>query len=117
MQLSSSGKFASGSNPGCGIWDDFWPDDDGAPIERALLQSQVDSLAYRGPDSQTCWLESSIGLGHAMLRTTQEAAGENQPAFIDRRPRIVAHAPIACREDLTGDLQRYLRKGGSTTPD
>src|SRR5216683_2800992 len=117
MQLSSSGKFASGSNPGCGIWDDFWPDDDGAPIERALLQSQVDSLAYRGPDSQTCWLESSIGLGHAMLRTTQEAEGENQPAGLDGRFWIVADARIDCREDLTAELRRSVREVGANAPD
>ena len=89
----------------------------GAPIERALLQSQVDSLAYRGPDSQTCWLESSIGLGHAMLRTTHEARAENQPASLDGRFWIVADARIDCREDLIAELRRSGRQVGANAPD
>ena len=49
---------------------------DGKPIERTLLQSLVDFLAYRGPDSRECWVDGSVGLGHAMLRTTYESLDE-----------------------------------------
>jgi len=79
---------------------------DGAPIERALLQSLVDFLSYRGPDSRECWLDGSIGLGHAMLRTTCESLAERQPASLDGRYWIVADARIDCREDLTAELRR-----------
>ena len=89
----------------------------GAPIDRALLQSLVDFLSYRGPDSQTCWLEGSIGLGHAMLRTTHEAEAENQPASLKGRFWIVADARIDCREDLTTELRRTGSKVEANAPD
>ena len=66
----------------------------GAPIEQALLQSLVDFLSYRGPDSRECWMDGSIGLGHAMLRTTHESLGERQPASLDGRFSIVADARL-----------------------
>ena len=89
----------------------------GAPIDRALLQSLVDFLSYRGPDSQTCWLEGSIGLGHAMLRTTHEAQAENQPASLKGRLWIAADARIDCREDLTTELRRTGSKVEANAPD
>jgi asparagine synthase (glutamine-hydrolysing) len=89
----------------------------GAPIERALLQSLVDFLAYRGPDSRASWMESCIGLGHAMLRTTLESLGESQPASIEGRFWIVADARLDSREELTGELKRSGRVVRSSAPD
>jgi len=77
----------------------------GAPIERALLQSLVDFLAYRGPDDRQCWAEGYIGLGHAMLRTTRESRGESQPATFDGRFWIVADARLDARKQLIRELQ------------
>src|SRR6266478_5893504 len=62
----------------------------GAPLEQSLLQSLVDFLSYRGPDSRECWMDGSIGLGHAMLRTTRESLGERQPASLDGRAEFIA---------------------------
>ncbi|HKV63402.1 MAG TPA: asparagine synthase-related protein [Candidatus Acidoferrum sp.] len=88
-----------------------------APIERKLLQSLVDFLAYRGPDSRECWAENSIGLGHAMFRTTRESLGERQPASLEGRFWIVADARLDGREQLIGKLQRAGRVVRGNAPD
>jgi asparagine synthase (glutamine-hydrolysing) len=89
----------------------------GAPIDRARLQSLVDFLAYRGPDSRECWMEGSIGLGHAMLRTTQESLGERQPASLEGRFWIVADARLDSRTELIGELKRSGRVVPANAPD
>jgi asparagine synthase (glutamine-hydrolysing) len=89
----------------------------GAPIERALLQSLVDFLAYRGPDGRELWTDGSIGLGHAMLRTTRESLGESQPASMEGRFWIVADARLDSREELTGELKRSGRVVRPSAPD
>ncbi len=78
----------------------------GAPIDRALLQSLVDFLCYRGPDSRECWMDGSIGLGHAMLRTTHESLSERQPASLDGRFWIAADARLDGRAEFITELQR-----------
>jgi len=78
-------------------------------MEQALWQSLVDFLAYRGPDSSECWTEGSIGLGHAMLRTTRESQGERQPASFEGRFWIVADARLDSRAELIDELQRSGR--------
>ena len=90
---------------------------DGAPIERALLQSLVDFLAYRGPDCRECWMEGSVGLGHAMLRTTRESLGERQPASLEGQFWIVADARLDSRSELIGELQRSGRVVRQNGPD
>ncbi len=91
----------------------------GAPIERTLLQSLVDFLSYRGPDSRDCWmdLDRSIGLGHAMLRTTRESLGERQPSNLEGRFWITADARLDSRAELTAELQRSGRAVRPNAPD
>jgi asparagine synthase (glutamine-hydrolysing) len=83
---------------------------DGAPIERAQLQSLTDFLSYRGPDARGIWINGSIGMGHALLQTTSEGNGNQQPASLDGRYWIVADARLDAREELIADLQRAMRK-------
>ena len=89
----------------------------GAPMERALLQSLLDFLSYRGPDSRECWMDGSIGLGHAMLRTTRESAGEHQPASLDGRFWIAADARLDGREGFIAELRRSGRVVQPSAPD
>jgi asparagine synthase (glutamine-hydrolysing) len=89
----------------------------GAPLEQALLQSLVDFLSYRGPDSRECWMDGSIGLGHAMLRTTHESLGERQPASLDGRFWIAADARLDGRAEFISELQRAGRAVRPNAPD
>jgi asparagine synthase (glutamine-hydrolysing) len=86
---------------------------DSAPIERALLQSLVDFLAYRGPDARETWMETSIGLGHTLLRTTRESFTERQPAVYEGRYWITADARLDGRAELLAELDRI----GHSVPD
>src|SRR5882724_8863310 len=92
-------------------------DRNGAPMERALLQSLVDFLAYRGPDGRESWMEGSVGLGHAMFRTTRDSLEESQPASLEGRFWIVADARLDSREELTRELQRSGRVVRPSAPD
>ena len=72
-------------------------------MEQALLQSLVDFLSYRGPDSHECGMDASIGLGHAMLRTTSESLGERQPASLDGRFWVAADARLDGRAEFISE--------------
>src|SRR6266403_3050081 len=89
----------------------------GALLEQALLQSLVDFLSYRGPDSRECWMDGSIGLGHAMLRTTHESLGERQPASLAGRFWITADARLDGRAEFIAELQRSGRVVPPNAPD
>jgi asparagine synthase (glutamine-hydrolysing) len=78
---------------------------DGAPAEPALLQSLTRFLCFRGPDACEVWSEGPVGFGHTMLRTTQEAAHERQPATLDGRLWITADARIDARAGLIEKLK------------
>src|SRR5437016_6182789 len=87
-------------------------------MERALLQSLVDFLSYRGPDSHECGMDASIGLGHAMLRTTRQSRGERQPARLGAgRFWITADARLDGRVELITELERSGRIVQPNAPD
>lgn len=89
----------------------------GAPVDRALLEAMTDSLAPRGPDARGTWHGESAGLGHAMLRTTDEAALESQPFSFDGTTWIVADARVDARTQLVADLKAAGREASTTRPD
>jgi asparagine synthase (glutamine-hydrolysing) len=90
---------------------------DSAPIQRALLQSLVDFLAYRGPDAHEIWMETSIGLGHTLLQTTRESLGESQPAVFEGRYWITADARLDGRRELLAALDVWGLGSGHAIPD
>jgi asparagine synthase (glutamine-hydrolysing) len=77
----------------------------------------VDFLAFRGPDGGTWWAEGSVGMGHAMLRTTRESLAEGQPGNLDGRFWMVSDARLDCRTDLLDELERAGRVVRATAPD
>ncbi len=89
----------------------------GAPVERALLQSLVEFLSFRGPDSRACWLDGPVGLGHTLLRTTRESENERQPANLEERFWIVADARLDARVELVAELKRSGRVVQPNAPD
>ena len=72
-----------------------------------------DCLAQRGPDGQTLWHAGSAGLVHTLLRTTTEAAEEQQPCSLEGQVWIAADA----RVDGQAELRRALAAAGRTIPE
>lgn len=90
---------------------------DGAPVDRALLQSLTHFLSFRGPDAREVWADGPVGFGHTLLRTTVEALGERQPASLDGQLWITADARIDCRSELEAELEREGHKVRGGAPD
>ena len=90
---------------------------DGTPVERAFLKSLVDFMAYRGPDSRESWIAGSVGLGHAMLRTTYESRDERQPGSLDERFWITSDARLDARTELLQELTQRGREAQPGAPD
>jgi asparagine synthase (glutamine-hydrolysing) len=93
---------------------------DGTPVDRRLLERMTHSLAFRGPDAEEIWCAGSAGLGHALLRTTEESVRERQPFALDGRLWIAADARIDARPELIEKLR--ANRGASnavslSTPD
>jgi asparagine synthase (glutamine-hydrolysing) len=76
-----------------------------APVDPVLLREVTQHMAYRGPDAQQTWIDTYVGLGHAMLRTTFEMAEDQQPRTLDGRVWITADARIDAREELIHKLK------------
>lgn len=89
----------------------------GARVEPEFLRGFNDFLAYRGPDAREVWCAGQVGLGHAMLRTTFEAANERQPASLDERYTITADARLDAREELIAKLSDAGRRFSASLPD
>ncbi len=87
------------------------------PIDKGLIHSLTQSLKYHGPDKQKVWVDESIGLGHALLRTTDESVYESQPATIDEKVWIVCSARIDDRKNLIAKLGLNKKIDLKKTPD
>jgi asparagine synthase (glutamine-hydrolysing) len=85
---------------------------DGAPVDRPLFEGMTQYLTFRGPDALGTFVDGSVGLGHAMLRTTFEQAREQQPSSLDGQVWITADARI----DGRPELRRELAVAGRETP-
>jgi asparagine synthase (glutamine-hydrolysing) len=90
---------------------------DGAPVDRPLLRSLTHYLSSRGPDAREVWVNGQAGFGHTLLRTTNEAVAERQPATMDGRFTIAADARIDCRAELLASLAAAGRKVRPAAPD
>lgn len=82
---------------------------DGAPVDRELLTRMTHFMSYRGPDEQKIWIDTNVGFGHTMLRTTFEAETEHQPLTIDGKVWLTADARIDGRAELIPKLEAKLR--------
>ena len=89
----------------------------GSPVDRSLLEALVDLLAYRGPDGREIWTAGPVGMGHALLRTVRESAGERQPLSLDGRLWITADARLDRRADLIAEIEGHGPRVPSGAPD
>ena len=83
---------------------------DGAPVDGNLLEEMTRSMVYRGPDAQEVWRDQAVGLGHTLLRTAWESAGERQPCTLDGQVWIAADARVDARAELIGKLESAGRR-------
>jgi asparagine synthase (glutamine-hydrolysing) len=90
---------------------------DGAPVDPRLLQALTDTMSYRGPDASGIWHRGEVGLGHTLLRTTSELAGERQPARLDDRLWLTADARLDERADLVRQLSGSSGNVSECAPD
>ncbi|UFH58937.1 asparagine synthetase B family protein [Sulfurovum mangrovi] len=90
---------------------------DGKPVDKQLIHSLTETLKFRGPDQQKVWIDNTIGMGHALFKTTFEAEYENQPATIDNRVWITCSARIDDRENLVNKMGLKQSLELSKTPD
>jgi asparagine synthase (glutamine-hydrolysing) len=73
----------------------------GQPVERVELQRMLLSIAHRGPDGSAAWSGGSVGLGHAMLRTTPESLSETLPLVCRAGGLVItADARLDNRDEL-----------------
>jgi asparagine synthase (glutamine-hydrolysing) len=80
---------------------------DGALVDPRLLSRLTDALKNAGPDGQHFWLGGAVGLGHALLTTSRDAARETQPLSLDGRTWITADARVDGRADLMRELRAH----------
>ena len=90
---------------------------DGAPVAAGQVGELTAFLAFRGPDAQEHWSSGCAGLGHTMLRTTDDAAHERQPASLDGQAWIAADARIDARGALEDELAARGRTVGAAATD
>jgi asparagine synthase (glutamine-hydrolysing) len=90
---------------------------DGGPADQALVRALTRFLSFRGPDAREVWCGGPVALGHAMLRNTEEAAHERQPAGLDGRLWITADVRLDARDELSEALARAGRRPTRNAPD
>jgi asparagine synthase (glutamine-hydrolysing) len=89
----------------------------GAPVDPDVVAGLADAIAYCGPDRQGSWRGDGAALAHALLRTTEEDAGDRQPVSFDGRVWLVADARVDARKPLLGALGDAGRDVGPGAPD
>ena len=77
---------------------------DGAPVDRAWLETMADFLAFRGPDSSQVWISGRAGLCHTLLRTRAETDGRPQITSLDGNTWITGDVRIDDRDTLIAKL-------------
>ncbi|MCK0127578.1 asparagine synthase-related protein [Erythrobacter sp. F6033] len=78
---------------------------DGKQVEGDVLADMLHILRAQGPDEQAYWQAPNIALGHTQLKTTREAATEQQPSSLDGQIWVTADARIDGRLDLIAKLR------------
>jgi asparagine synthase (glutamine-hydrolysing) len=77
----------------------------GAPVAPESMDAMLSAMEYWGADGSGVWREGPVALGHLMLHSTPESAGDALPR-IDAAGNLVltSHARIDNRDDLFRSL-------------
>ena len=78
---------------------------DGKPVRSSDIERQINTMARRGPDRHKVWCDGPVGLGHALMRVTDEDSLDDQP-IVDRDAglTLVADLRLDNREELAAAL-------------
>lgn len=76
---------------------------DGAPVDPDWLERMRSAMAYYGPHGGGQAIEGSLGMGHLLLETSPQDAGENQPVA-GERGLVVSAARLDNRAELLDAL-------------
>jgi len=78
---------------------------DGGPVDRALLEKMADFQAFRGPHGRGVWCEGNVGFVHTLFKLNDEDKPAQQPATLDGKVWITAHARIDAQAELIAGLR------------
>lgn len=81
---------------------------DEAPVDRDLISRMTSFLSIRGPDAQHFRIIGNVAFGNALLRTTFEAATEQQPLTLDQKLWLTADVRLDARRELIARLEDKL---------
>lgn len=81
----------------------FW-NLDGCPAEAGLLRRLSGSLAHRGPDGETLWIQGPLGLAFQMFRVTPESLHETQPLVDPSGVAVLFDGRLDNRDELLDGL-------------
>jgi asparagine synthase (glutamine-hydrolysing) len=92
---------------------------DGRPVYLGMLETMVQTMAHRGPDGTTQWVNGAIGLGHCLMHTTPESLREEQPvSHMGGAYRVVWDGRLDNRRELLLVLRSEgIPRGAETDPD
>lgn len=84
-------------------------------ITQQELKASVQSIAHRGPDNQSLWVEGNSGLGHARLSIFDLSAQANQPMIShDGRYVIVYNGEVYNFKQLAEKYNIYTKTTSDT---
>jgi asparagine synthase (glutamine-hydrolysing) len=93
--------------------------EDGARVERELLESMCAAVEHRGPDSRGIHLVDGVGLGAQRLRVIDLESGDQPIYNEDRAVAVVLNGEIynfrELRERLVARGHRFATKGDTET--
>jgi asparagine synthase (glutamine-hydrolysing) len=87
----------------CGICG--WYRRDGAPVERAVLESQCRAIVHRGPDDEGIHLDGDVGIGIRRLSIIDVAGGHQPMTSEDGAVSVVCNGEIVNFPALRRELQ------------
>jgi asparagine synthase (glutamine-hydrolysing) len=78
---------------------------DGRPVEKEVLSGMSATLAHRGPDGESQWIDGAVGLACQLMRVTPESLHETQPLVHPSGAVVVFDGRLDNREELLGLLK------------
>jgi asparagine synthase (glutamine-hydrolysing) len=86
-------------------------------VDPTLVEKLARRTERHGGDAFSVHCDRNFGLGHSLLRTTEQSANETQPFSLDGDVWITGDVRIDAREELIDQLNSKGEKGHAAQPD